>query len=122
MPIYEYECSACDIGVFEVVQKMSDEPVKVCPRCGASVKRVMSLSSFHLKGSGWYKTDYGAKNGTQSASSHASSDKKDKAQSAEVSSPAEGNKNSSEKSSDSSTKTDTSSNSSAKGKQPAASV
>ncbi|MBX7137717.1 MAG: zinc ribbon domain-containing protein [Oligoflexia bacterium] len=61
MPIYEYECPKC--GVFEVVQKFSDKPldckpdceVKNCPR---KAKRLISMSAFHLKGGGWYKTDY----------------------------------------------------------------
>lgn len=61
MPIYEYECSEC--GRFEVIQKFSDKPLKQCPNCkekGKSnpVTKAVSASAFHLKGSGWYKTDY----------------------------------------------------------------
>lgn len=61
MPIYEYECGEC--GKFELIQKFSDEPIKECPRCKdigkqTVVRKVLSLSSFHLKGGGWYKTDY----------------------------------------------------------------
>ena len=62
MPIYEYECRACG-HQFEEWQKMSDSPVRKCPSCGKrKVERLVSLSAFHLKGSGWYVTDYGGKN------------------------------------------------------------
>lgn len=57
MPIYEYECGTCT-KVFEVIQKFSDAPLEKCPTCGGPVNKVISLSSFHLKGGGWYKTDY----------------------------------------------------------------
>ena len=59
MPIYEYECGKC--GVIEVMQKIKDTPLKKCPDCGCKVKKLVSQSSFHLKGSGWYATDYGSK-------------------------------------------------------------
>jgi putative FmdB family regulatory protein len=61
MPIYEYSCKKC--GDFEVSQRMTEEPLKKCPTCGAKVTKLISQSAFHLKGSGWYVTDY-AKNGT----------------------------------------------------------
>lgn len=62
MPIYEYECRACG-HQFEEWQKMSDSPIRKCPNCGRRmVDRLVSLSAFHLKGSGWYVTDYGGKN------------------------------------------------------------
>ena len=62
MPIYEYECRACG-HQFEEWQKMSDSPVRKCPSCAKrKVERLVSLSAFHLKGSGWYVTDYGGKN------------------------------------------------------------
>ena len=58
MPIYEYACEACDHR-FEAWQRMSDAPVEQCPRCAAPrARRLISLSSFALKGSGWYATDY----------------------------------------------------------------
>ncbi len=57
MPIYEYECQKCG-QISEVFQRMSDEPLKRCS-CGGKVKKLMSLNTFHLKGSGWYVTDYG---------------------------------------------------------------
>lgn len=61
MPTYEYECTTCG-NQFEREQKITEEPLKDCPKCGNSVKRVISGSSFVLKGSGWYITDYARKN------------------------------------------------------------
>jgi len=57
MPIYEYECPGCQT-VHEVLQKFSDAPMETCPQCGGQVKKLVSQSSFHLKGGGWYNTDY----------------------------------------------------------------
>jgi putative FmdB family regulatory protein len=57
MPIYEYQCDAC--GVFEVSQRITEDPLKKCPTCKAKVRRLISNTSFMLKGSGWYVTDYG---------------------------------------------------------------
>ena len=59
MPIYEYECKEC--GVFEVMQKITDDPLERCPKCKRKVKKLISESSFVLKGSGWYATDYAKK-------------------------------------------------------------
>ncbi len=71
MPIYEYACKKCD-GEFEVSQRITEEPLKryLCPHCGkrTSVTKLISRSSFHLKGSGWYVTDYG-KNGEKPSKS-----------------------------------------------------
>jgi putative FmdB family regulatory protein len=61
MPIYEYKCLKCH-NEFEAMQKFSEEPLKKCVSCGGPVKRLISRSSFHLKGSGWYMTDYAKKN------------------------------------------------------------
>jgi putative FmdB family regulatory protein len=59
MPIYEYRC---DNGhVFEVMQRMSDDPLTVCEECGAPVQRVFHPVAIHFKGSGFYNTDYGKK-------------------------------------------------------------
>lgn len=60
MPIYEYQCRKC-LKAFEVVQKVSDPELKSCKFCKGPVKRMMSVTTFHLKGSGWYVTDYGGK-------------------------------------------------------------
>jgi len=58
MPTYEYVCKACD-HEFEKEQRISDAPLKTCPRCKAKqVKRLISRTSFHLKGGGWYSDLY----------------------------------------------------------------
>ena len=58
MPFYEYECPACRYYL-EVLQKISDKPLRKCPSCGKSgFKRLMSAPVFRLKGSGWYETDF----------------------------------------------------------------
>jgi len=70
MPTYEYHCKACD-GDFEVEKRMSDPVDQVCPRCGSpDTQRLISHSSFVLKGSGWYVTDYARKNGSNGSGSH----------------------------------------------------
>ena len=62
MPIYEYECKKCK-NTTEFIQKFSDSPMTDCGECGTkgSLEKLMSLGSFHLKGSGWYLTDYARK-------------------------------------------------------------
>ena len=58
MPIYEYRCNGCGHEM-EVMQKMSDDPLKDCPVCKASrLKKLISASGFQLKGNGWYKSDF----------------------------------------------------------------
>ncbi len=57
MPTYEYLCEACG-HTFEANQRITDEPLKNCPECDGSVKRLISNGNFILKGSGWYLTDY----------------------------------------------------------------
>ncbi len=58
MPFYEYQCAKCGHHL-EVMQKISDSPMKKCPECGKSaLKRLMSAPVFRLKGSGWYETDF----------------------------------------------------------------
>ncbi|MGH7833458.1 MAG: FmdB family zinc ribbon protein [Candidatus Binatia bacterium] len=56
MPIYEYQCQKC--GDFEVTQKITDKPLARCPTCKGKVKKLISNTSFQLKGTGWYVTDY----------------------------------------------------------------
>lgn len=56
MPIYEYRCQQC--GDFEVTQKIKDKPLARCPGCKGKVKKLISNTSFQLKGTGWYVTDY----------------------------------------------------------------
>src|SRR5512134_1386714 len=60
MPIYEYHCLACH-HEFEVLQKFSDPPLAHCPSCAGQVRKLISRSAFHLKGNGWYATDYARK-------------------------------------------------------------
>jgi putative FmdB family regulatory protein len=60
MPYYEYECDECGKRK-EVFQRMSDRPLTKCDQCGGLLHKVISLSAFHLKGKGWYATDYGKK-------------------------------------------------------------
>ncbi|MBN1104559.1 MAG: zinc ribbon domain-containing protein [Deltaproteobacteria bacterium] len=62
MPIYEYQCKKCGCRV-EVFQKFSDSPLTQCEKCNGKVKKLISQSSFHLKGTGWYVTDYASKGG-----------------------------------------------------------
>jgi len=57
MPMYEYQCSDCG-NQFEIRQKFSDEPLKQCPECGGSVEKLISQTSFSLKGNGWYAEGY----------------------------------------------------------------
>jgi putative FmdB family regulatory protein len=58
MPIYEYECGACG-DRHEFIQKFGDGPKRKCPACGArKLKRLVSAAAFHLKGNGWYVTDF----------------------------------------------------------------
>jgi putative FmdB family regulatory protein len=60
MPIYEYKCRKCG-NQFEVFRGISDPEVKSCKFCKGKVQKLVSLSSFSLKGSGWYVTDYKGK-------------------------------------------------------------
>jgi putative FmdB family regulatory protein len=60
VPIYEYSCDKCG-DQFEHLQGFSDKPLRKCRKCGGRLKKLVSECSFHLKGSGWYVTDYGGK-------------------------------------------------------------
>jgi putative FmdB family regulatory protein len=64
MPVYEYECKSC-CKVFEVQQKMAEKPLSACPECAGEVKKLMSMSSFQLKGGGWYADGYASKGGSE---------------------------------------------------------
>jgi len=61
MPIYEYRCRKC--GEFEVTQRITDAALTRCPTCRGKVTKLISNTSFQLKGSGWYVTDYARKDG-----------------------------------------------------------
>lgn len=73
MPIYEYECTKCGHQT-EALQKFSDPPLAECELCHGKLKKFISHSTFHLKGSGWYVTDYASKSGGNQGTS-AQSDK-----------------------------------------------
>jgi putative FmdB family regulatory protein len=60
MPIYEYRCNSCG-REFEIVQGITEPEVKTCKFCQGPIRKLISLSTFHLKGGGWYVTDYGGK-------------------------------------------------------------
>ena len=62
MPIYEYNCVKC--GTFEATQRITEKPLAKCPTCKGKVKKLISNTSFQLKGSGWYITDYARKGQT----------------------------------------------------------
>jgi len=72
MPLYEYECAECG-KVEEVLQKFSDKPLMTCKHCSGNLHKLVSHSSFHLKGTGWYVTDYPNKSRNNSSGN---SDKK----------------------------------------------
>lgn len=73
MPLYEYQCDAC-AHRFEVIQKYSDAPIDVCPKCGGAVKKLFSSPAIQFKGSGFYITDYG-KAGSKTDSANAAAGK-----------------------------------------------
>ena len=86
MPIYEYQCQLCDL-IFDRFQKINEPPPTNCPDCnGEKIKKLISMSSFHLKGTGWYATDYksgssnGSKNNTKLKSPSSDSTDKDSSQ------------------------------------------
>jgi len=82
MPLYEYECFVCHHR-FERIQKLSAEPLKICPECGGAVRRLLGAPALQFKGSGWYVTDYGKGTGgaagmkRQTSSNGASDSSKD---------------------------------------------
>jgi len=65
MPIYEYQCQKC--GTFEVTQRITEKPLGKCPTCKGKVKKLISNTSFQLKGTGWYVTDYARKDNNKGA-------------------------------------------------------
>jgi len=73
MPIYEYACEKCE-REFEVEQRITDDPIKTCPHCRSRrVKRLISQTSFTLKGGGWYADGYASKGGEKSGESKSES-------------------------------------------------
>src|SRR6266446_8468436 len=78
MPLYEYKCQSCG-ETFEIIQKFSDDPLKVHEKCGGPVERLISRSALKFKGTGWYVTDYAASGNGKSKQSQ--DDKKESADS-----------------------------------------
>lgn len=64
MPVYDYKCEKCN-KEFEIEQRITEPPLTKCPDCGGEVHRLISNTSFVLKGSGWYLTDYARKGKTE---------------------------------------------------------
>jgi putative FmdB family regulatory protein len=107
MPIYEYQCQKC--GTFEVTQRITEKSLGKCPTCKGKVKKLISNTSFQLKGTGWYITDYarkgkdgGAVNGGNGSKSSSEAKTESKTES-KSESKAESAKNGSEKSSSAAT-------------------
>ena len=75
MPIYEYECQKCGHHA-EVLQKFSDPPVSKCDKCKGKMRKLVSQSTFHLKGTGWYVTDYAPKKSDSSTPKTEKTEKK----------------------------------------------
>ena len=66
MPLYEYQCTECG-KIEEAIQKFSDAPLTACKHCSGKLNKLISQSSFHLKGTGWYVTDYAKKSASSSS-------------------------------------------------------
>ena len=113
MPIYEYKCQKC--GTFETTQKITDKPLGKCPTCKGKIKKLISNTSFQLKGTGWYVTDYARKgqNGESKSGNGSKSSSESKSES-KSESPSSGKEKSSSESKSESKKSENSSNSSAK--------
>jgi putative FmdB family regulatory protein len=76
MPIYEYQCGKCG-RIEEAIQKFSDKPLTTCKHCSGHLQKLISQSAFHLKGSGWYVTDYANKRSSRDNKASASISAKD---------------------------------------------
>jgi len=101
MPIYEYHCKACD-HEFELEQRITEDPVKKCPACGKhKVRRLISNTSFMLKGSGWYSDGYhGGKSKPGKTDTTSTTAKSDKTSASTKDTPASSSKKSSNGNSD----------------------
>ncbi len=100
MPIYEYQCQKC--GTFEITQRITEKSLTKCPTCKGKVKKLISNTSFQLKGTGWYVTDYARKG--KNGESKGDSKSEDKSESSTK--PASDTKSESKKSDSSSTSSD----------------
>ncbi len=84
MPVYEYECTRCG-RIVEAFQRFSDKPLTRCSHCSGKLKKLISQCTFHLKGTGWYVTDYAS----GSRNTQGGSEKKTKTESGKTSSKSE---------------------------------
>ena len=82
MPIYEYICEKCGSHL-EVMQKVSDAPLKRCSKCRGRLEKIFSRTSFQLKGGGWYTTDYSGKSSSTSEKPEKSTKKTESAASSD---------------------------------------
>jgi putative FmdB family regulatory protein len=90
MPLYEYACQNCG-HQFETRQRISDEPLKTCPKCSKdTLERLVSATSFTLKGSGWYADGYGG--GSKKSGGDGASSAKDSGSGASETKPASSDK------------------------------
>ncbi len=106
MPIYEYQCVSCE-NKLEVIQKISEVPLKECPECGEdSLRKLISAVSFRLKGTGWYETDFKdkPKNKNKNKENKSSGEASDKTDKKSVTSKSDSKESSSSSSSTSDTK------------------
>ena len=87
MPLYEYQCDAC-AHRFEVIQKFSDPPIDLCPKCGGAVKKLLSSPAIQFKGTGWYITDYARSGKTDAGAAPAASETKTESKTETKSEPA----------------------------------
>jgi putative FmdB family regulatory protein len=78
MPIREYKCKDCG-NYIEVIQGINEKPLEKCEQCGGKLEKLISNSSFVLKGSGWYKTDYSSSSGSGSGNKTKKSKEENKA-------------------------------------------
>ena len=76
MPTYEYTCRDCG-HTFDIVQKMTEDTLTICPRCGGRLRKVFAAPAIAFKGSGFYATDYGRKKSSAGSDSGSSDSKKD---------------------------------------------
>jgi putative FmdB family regulatory protein len=86
MPIYEYVCEKCNSHL-EIIQKITEEQLTTCPDCKGQLKKMISNTSFVLKGTGWYVTDYAAKKDSSAKTSPSQKQKDSSSTSAEAASP-----------------------------------
>jgi putative FmdB family regulatory protein len=95
VPIYEYQCTKCG-EIFEAFQKITDEPLTQCKFCNSRVEKLISHSSFQLKGSGWYLTDYARRSSSSALDKPKGGETADKTEPTKATSETKGTEKSSE--------------------------